>query len=60
MIFQKLLKSRLDELMNEAEIAVREGSTKLILSDKSINENKAIIPMILAVGAINSHLIKKV
>ena len=55
----KTLKSRLDELMNEAEIAVREGSTKLILSDKSINENKAIIPMILAVGAINSHLVKK-
>ncbi len=51
------LKKRLNELCNEAEIAVRQGSKHLILSDKSINENRASVPMILAIGAINSKLI---
>ena len=51
------LKKRLDELRKEAEIAVREGTRHLILSDKEINETKASTPMALAIGAINSHLI---
>ena len=51
------LKKRLDELRLEAEVAVREGGKHLILSDKLINEKKAIIPMALAIGAINSRLV---
>jgi len=51
------LKERLDELRSEAEIAVREGVKHLILSDKGINEKKAGVPMVLAIGAINSRLI---
>ena len=50
------LKTRLDELRSEAEIAVREGGKHLILSDKKIGEKKAPIPMALAIGAINSRL----
>jgi len=50
------LKKRLDQLSLEAEIAVREGGKHLVLSDQEVSENKAAIPMILAVGAINSKL----
>jgi len=51
------LKERLEELRSEAEIAVREGVKHLILSDIKINEKKSRIPMVLAIGAINSRLI---
>ena len=50
------LRKKLDELRSEAEISVREGKKHLILSDKAIDENKAPIPMALAIGAINSKL----
>jgi len=53
---QKNLKKRLDELRLEAEIAVREGTKHLVLSDKLIDDKNAQIPMILAIGAINSRL----
>ena len=53
----KSLKKRLDELRSEAEAAVREGGKHLILSDKMVNENKAPVPMALAIGAINSRLV---
>jgi len=54
----KNLKKKLDELRSEAEIAVREGGKHLILSDKAVDENKAPIPMALAIGAINSRLVE--
>jgi len=54
---QNNLKKRLDQLCSEAEGAVREGGKHLILTDKKISEKKAAIPMILALGAINSKLI---
>ena len=53
------LKKRLDELCMESELAVREGVKHLILTDKKINEQKAQIPMVLAVGAVNSKLINQ-
>jgi len=55
---KKSLKKRLDELRFEAEVSVREGKKHLILSDKLVNENKAPIPMALAIGAINSRLVE--
>jgi len=51
------LKKRLDELRSEAEVSVREGTKHIILSDKKVDENKAPIPMALAIGAINSKLV---
>jgi len=51
------LKERLDGIRLEAENAVREGIKHLILSDKNISEKKSAIPMVLAVGAVNSRLI---
>jgi glutamate synthase (NADPH/NADH) large chain len=52
------LKDRIEAIKEECEIAVREGSTALILSDKNISNEKASIPTILAVGAVHSHLVK--
>ncbi len=52
------LKIRLDQIKEESEIAVREGANHLILSDQNISESRANVPMILAVGGINSNLVK--
>ena len=52
------LKDRIETIRGEAETAVREGSTSLILSDKNISNQKASIPSILTVGAVHSHLVK--
>ncbi len=52
------LKDRIQEIREECETAVREGSSTLILSDKDIFNKKASIPSVLAVGAVHSHLVK--
>ena len=52
------LKERIESIREECETAVREGSSNLILSDKSITNKKASIPSILSVGAAHSHLVK--
>ena len=52
------LESAIVKIRKEAEIAARQGITQLILSDKEISEKRLLIPMLLAVGAINTHLIK--
>ncbi len=53
-----LLKDRIEEIREEAETSIREGSTCLILSDKNISSERASIPSILTVGAVHSHLVK--
>ena len=55
---KETLRTNLERIKQEAEISVREGSTTLILSDKNINSKRMNIPMILSVGAVNSHLVK--
>ena len=55
----KSLKNRIEQIREECETAVREGSTILILSDKDISQHKASIPSILSVGAVHSHLVKQ-
>ena len=52
------LKDRIENIKEECETAVREGSTALILSDKNISSLRASIPTILVVGAAHSHLVK--
>ncbi len=52
------LESSIEDLRSKAEQAVREGIKQLILSDKNISQNKLPIPMLLCIGAINTHLIK--
>ena len=51
------LDQAIKRIQNESEISVRRGSTQLILSDKNVCEKRLAIPMLLSVGAINTHLI---
>ena len=52
------LESAIEKIKKDSEIAVRQGATQLILSDKNISKDRITIPMLLSVGAINTHLIK--
>ena len=53
------LESIIKKITKESEISVRQGITQIVLSDKNISENKLPIPMLLCIGAINTHLIKQ-
>ena len=44
----------LERIQKESEIAVRQGLTQLILSDKNLSNENLPIPMLLSVGAINT------
>ena len=46
-------------IQKESEIAVRQGVTQLVLSDKAISDTRMPMPMLLCVGAINTFLIDK-
>ncbi|MDC1454449.1 glutamate synthase large subunit [Pelagibacteraceae bacterium] len=49
----------IDRIQKQSEIAVRQGVTQLILSDKSLSKEQLPMPMLLCVGAINTFLITK-
>ncbi len=51
------LEQGLTELCQQAERAVRDGNTILILSDREADANRAPIPMALAVSAVHHALI---
>ena len=53
------LANAIKRIQKEAEIAVRQGVTQLILSDKDLSAKKLPMPMLLCVGAINTFLIEK-
>ena len=55
---EQTLEDAIDLIKKEAEIAVRQGVTQIVLTDKNVSENKFPIPILLAVGAINTYLIK--
>ncbi len=55
--YEETIESALNKIRIESEIAARKGVTQLILSDKNIGEKRCAIPMLLCIGAINSHLI---
>jgi glutamate synthase (NADPH/NADH) large chain len=45
-------------IQSEAEDAVRGGANHLILSDRNVSTERAQIPMILATGAVHTHLVR--
>jgi glutamate synthase (NADPH/NADH) large chain len=49
----------LDRIRGEAEDAVRQGYGHLILTDERIANDLAAMPMILATGAVHSHLVRQ-
>ena len=53
------LANAIKKIQKEAEIAVRQGVTQLVLSDKDLSSEKLPMPMLLCVGAINTFLIEK-
>jgi len=54
---QDNIENALNNLKYEVEKLVREGINQLILTDKNISKEKLPIPMLLCIGAINTHLI---
>ena len=53
------LRDALERIRREAEMAVRQGCEHLVLTDETMDENRAPIPMILATGAVHSHLMRQ-
>ena len=53
------LRGALDRLRKEAEAAVSAGVNLLILSDRGVTQDVAPIPMLLAIGAVHHHLVRK-
>ncbi len=52
-----LLRGAIVRLREEAEDAVRSGTAHLILTDQAVAAGRVAVPMILAVGAVHSHLV---
>ena len=53
------LRDGIRRIQREGEDAVRGGCTHVILSDKAMSAARAAIPMILATGAVHSHLVRQ-
>ena len=53
------LTNALGRIQAEAEEAVRSGCEHVMLSDRNVSKDHAPIPMILATGAIHSHLVRQ-
>jgi len=53
------LRDALARIRHEAEDAVRGGCTHVVLSDAGVSAGRAAIPMILATGAVHSHLVRQ-
>ena len=52
------LEKAIDRLFVEADRAYRDGTNILILSDRGVDENHVAIPSLLAVSAMQQHLIQ--
>ncbi len=52
------LRHALDRLVAEAEQAARGSKSFVLLTDEALDETRAAIPMILAISAVHSHLVK--
>ncbi|WP_238483766.1 glutamate synthase large subunit [Anaerosporobacter faecicola] len=52
------LEKAIDHLFVEADRAYKEGANVLILTDRGVDENHVPIPSLLAVSALQQHLVK--
>lgn len=55
----KTLVSEIARIQSEAEQATIDGFENIVLSDKNVSADRIAIPIILAVGAVHNHLVKK-
>jgi len=53
------LETRMDALCAEADAAIENGTSVLILSDRPLDADRAPIPALLAVAGLHHHLIRK-
>ncbi len=53
-----LFEKGIDRLFLEADRAYRDGANVLILSDRGVDENHVAIPSLLAVSAMQQHLVR--
>jgi len=53
------LRDAIRRIRAEAEDAVRSGFVHLVLSDENVGPERCAVPMILAVGAVHSHLVER-
>jgi glutamate synthase (NADPH/NADH) large chain len=53
------LRAALDELCRQASVAIANGYSILVLSDRGHDEERAPIPSLLAIGAVHHHLIRE-
>ncbi|MDB2390984.1 glutamate synthase large subunit [Alphaproteobacteria bacterium] len=49
----------MERIQAEAEEAVRSGCEHVMLTDRAASETRVAIPMILATGAVHSHLVRQ-
>jgi glutamate synthase domain-containing protein 2/glutamate synthase domain-containing protein 3 len=56
---EKELTRALDGLCRRASLAIRDGYTVLILSDRGLDEEYAPIPSLLALTAVHNHLVRE-
>jgi len=52
------LRKGLDRVLQQAEAAMRDGKSYILLTDEHMDAHLAPIPMILAVSALQTHLVK--
>ncbi|WP_164667257.1 glutamate synthase large subunit [Virgibacillus doumboii] len=57
--FDGNLEQALEQICRKAETMMADGVNILILSDRNMDENNAAIPVLLAVSALNQHLIRQ-
>ena len=57
-LFEKNLEAALDNLFTQIDSAYAEGYNIIILSDRGVDKTHAAIPAILAVSAVEQHLIR--
>jgi len=53
------LAPRVSKICEETEICVRRGSSVIILSDRDASAERVPVPSLLAVAAVNQHLVRK-
>ncbi len=52
------MRDALRRIRIEAEDAVRGGASNLVLTDEAVGDARVALPMILAAGAVHSHLVR--
>ena len=52
------LEKAIEHVCNEADRAYKDGANILILSDRGVDENHVAIPSLLAISALQQHLVK--